>query len=125
MYEATPVFIPVDITEDVVELVVQKLSGSIGPSGTDLEDLQGWLLKFWDHSRKLCVIVKYFVDCLAQKKPPWDSYSAFMSSRLIVLNKLLRVRLLGVGEMWCCLFAKCVLKVTEYDSTHACRDDQL
>ena len=67
VYEATPVFIPVDITEDVVKSVAQNLSGTVGPSGTDLLALQGWLLKFGDHSRKLCVNVKYFVDCILKK----------------------------------------------------------
>ena len=49
-----------DITEDVVELVAQKLLGGAGPSGTDLEALQGWLLKFWDHSKKLRISVNFF-----------------------------------------------------------------
>ena len=45
-------FIPVDITEDVVKSVARKLSGSTGTGGTDLEALQGWLLKFW-YDRKI------------------------------------------------------------------------
>ena len=52
LYKATPEFIPVDITEDVVKLVKQKLSGSAGPGGTDLEALQEWLLKFEYHGNK-------------------------------------------------------------------------
>ena len=40
MYEETPIFIPVDITEGVVKLVVQKLLGSVGPGGIDLVALQ-------------------------------------------------------------------------------------
>ena len=48
VYEATPVLISVDITEEVVKLVAQKLLGSTGPGGTYLEALQGWLLKFRD-----------------------------------------------------------------------------
>ena len=67
LYEETPVFIPMDITEDVVESVARKLSGSAVASGMDLEELQGWLLKLGDHSRKLCANVKYFVYCLAKK----------------------------------------------------------
>ena len=39
------------ITEDVVESVALKVSGSAWPSRTDIEALQGWLLKFGDHSR--------------------------------------------------------------------------
>ena len=45
-YGETTVFIPVDMTEDLVELVAWKFWGSAGPGGTDLEALQGWLLKF-------------------------------------------------------------------------------
>ena len=37
VYEVTHVLIPVYITEDVVESVAQKLSGSAGPSRTDIE----------------------------------------------------------------------------------------
>ena len=56
-YKETPLFIPVDITEEVVVSVAWKLSGSSSPGETDLEVLQGWILKFGDHSRKLCIIV--------------------------------------------------------------------
>ena len=45
-YKETPIFIPVDITEDAVELVTRKLLCSLGPGGTDSEVLQGWLLKY-------------------------------------------------------------------------------
>ena len=45
-YEETPILIPVDITEEVVESVAQKRSGSFGPGGTDSKALQVWLLKF-------------------------------------------------------------------------------
>ena len=48
-----------------------------------------------------------------------------MSGHLIALNKLPRVRPVGVREMWCCIFAKFVLKVTVSDTTHVCRDDHL
>ena len=46
MYEETSVFIPVEITEDVVYLVAQKLSGGTGPGDNESEALQGWLIKF-------------------------------------------------------------------------------
>ena len=41
MYNETPIFIPVDIVEDVVELVAQKLAGSSVPGGTYSEALHG------------------------------------------------------------------------------------
>ena len=40
-YEEMPIFIPVDITEEAVELIARKLSGISGTGGTDLEALQG------------------------------------------------------------------------------------
>ena len=45
-YEETPIFIPDDNTEEAVESVARKISGSSGPGGTDSEALQGWFLKF-------------------------------------------------------------------------------
>ena len=45
-YGDTLIFIPVDITEEDVESVARKLSGSSGPASTDSEALHGWLLKF-------------------------------------------------------------------------------
>ena len=56
-YEETPFLIPMDMTEDVVELVAQKLMGVTGSSYTYLEALQGWLIKFGYHSKKLRIIV--------------------------------------------------------------------
>ena len=38
-YEETPIFIPVNITEEAVISVARKLSGSSGPGGTDSEAL--------------------------------------------------------------------------------------
>ena len=62
MYNETPIFIPVDIAENVVKLVAQKLSGSSGPGGTDLEDLYRWFLKFGEGRKKLRISVEIFVD---------------------------------------------------------------
>ena len=59
-----------DITEDVVNLVAQKLLGSSGPGGTDLEALQGWLLKFREDRKRLRNSVKTFVDWLANGTHP-------------------------------------------------------
>ena len=103
-------FIPVGITEDVVKLVACKLSGIACTGGTDSEALQGWLLKFREDRKKLRISVKYFVDWLANKIPPWADYWAFMSGRLIFCEKKPGVRLVGVGENWVQYFTKCVLK---------------
>ena len=40
-YEETPIFIPVDITEEAVESEARKLLGSSGPGGKDSQALHG------------------------------------------------------------------------------------
>ena len=72
--DKTPICIPVDITEYVVKLVVRKLLGSLGTGDTDLESLQGWLLKFGVDSQKLCTSVEIFVDWLSNKSPTWAAH---------------------------------------------------
>ena len=58
MYEETPIFIPVDITEDVIKLVAHKRLGGAGPSGMESEALQVWLIKFRDDSKKIVLVLK-------------------------------------------------------------------
>ena len=120
MYEVTPILIPVDITEEAVESVAQKLSGSSVPGGTDSEALQGWLLKFGEDSTRLHTIVETFVDWLSNGSPPWAAYCAFMSGRLIALDKQPGVQTVDIGEMWRCIFAMIVLKITGPEATMAC-----
>ena len=99
--------------------------GSSGPGGTDSEALQGWLLKFGEDGNRLHTKVETFVDWLANGRPTWVAYHAFMSGQLIALNKHPVVRPVGVGETWRRLFAKIVLKVTVTEATMVCQDDQL
>ena len=124
-YEEAHIFIPVDIMEEDVESVAQKLSGSFGPRGTDSEALQGRLLKFGEDGTRLRTSVKTFVDWLSNGGLPWASYRAFMSGRLITLDKHPGVLPVGGGEMWRRLFANIVLKFTGPESTMGCQDDQL
>ena len=70
MYGEKTFFIPVNITEEAVESVARKLSGSSVPGGTDSEALQGWLLKFGEYSTRLRTSVETFFDWLANGSPP-------------------------------------------------------
>ena len=124
-YKETPIFIPVDITEEAVELLARKLLGGSGPLGTDLEALQGWLLKFGEDSTRLRTSVENFVDWLSDGIPPWAAYRAFMSGHLIALDKNPGVRPVGVGETWRSLFPNIVFKVIGPEVTMACQDDHL
>ena len=109
-----PIFIHVDIMEDVIESFAQKLSGSLGPGGTYSEALQGWLLNFGEDSKRL-----------HNGSLTWADYHAYISVRLIVLDKQPGVCPVGLGEMWRRLFTKCVLRVTGPEATSACNHDQI
>ena len=63
----------------------------------NLEALHGWLLKFGEDSNRLCTSAETFVDLLSNESPPWGAYCAFMSSRLIALDKQPVVHLFDVG----------------------------
>ena len=91
----------------------------------DSEALQGWLIKSVEHSRKLCVSVKYFVEWMANQIPPWTTYREIIPGLLIVLDKIPGVHPVGIGEKWHRIFEKCVLKVTVSEANHACRDDHI
>ena len=119
-----PIFIHVDITEDLVKLVAWKLSGSSGPAGTDSESLQGWILKLWEDSKNLCISVEMFVDWISNNNPPSESYCAFISVRLVTLDKQTSVCPVSIVETWRRLLSKCVLKVKGTKSNKACQDDQ-
>ena len=60
-YKENPIFIPAYITEEAVESVAKKLSGSSGLEGIDSEVLQVWILKFGEDSTRLRTSVETFL----------------------------------------------------------------
>ena len=99
--------------------------GSSSPGGTESEALQGWLLKFGEDITILRTSVETFVDWLSNGSPPWAAYCAFMSGRMITLDKQPGVRPVGIGETWRVIFARIILKVTGPEATMACQYDQM
>ena len=77
-------------------------------------------MKFGVDSTRLRNTVEIFVDWIANGSPPWTAYRAFMSGRLIALDKQPDIRLVGVGETWQRLFDEIVLKVTILEATTSC-----
>ena len=57
--------------------------------------------------------------------PPRAAYCAFISGRLIMVDKKPGVCLVGVGETWRRFFVKIVLKVIGPEATMAFQDDQM
>ena len=99
--------------------------GRSGPGGTDSEALQVWLIEFGEDSTRLHTSIETFVDWLVNGSPTWAAYCAFMSGRLVVIDKQPGVHPVGVGETWRRLFAKILLKVTGPEPTMACQDNQI
>ena len=90
-----------------------------------MEALKGWILKFREDSKKLLTSVETSVDWIANKSPPWASYSEFMSIFLIVLDKKPGIFSVIVGGTCIYLFSNCVLKVTVPEATSVCQDGQI
>ena len=66
-----------------------------------------------------------FVDWLSNESLPWAAYRAFISGRLIVLNKQPGARPVVIGEMWRRLFSNIALKATEPEATVLCHYDHM
>ena len=52
-YQNLPTVIPICVTQDDVEVISSRLSGTADPSGTDAVDLSNWLLRFGSESKHL------------------------------------------------------------------------
>ena len=46
IFESYPELVNIEVTEDSVDKVVRRLSGSVGPSEIDSVSMSHWLLKF-------------------------------------------------------------------------------
>ena len=124
-FKVMPLFVPVTITANHVENVAKKLRGSAGLGGLDANNLTQLLLRYKDTSEGLRNEVAELTMWLANGFPPWSSYRALMSGRLIALDKNPGVRPIGIGESWRRLFAKCLLAVAGKEAADECGIDNL
>eukprot|EP00957_Ditylum_brightwellii_P181164 13799586-Ditylum_brightwellii.AAC.1 len=62
---------------------------------------------------------------LANKSPPWAAYCALMAGRLVALDKCPGTRPVGIGEIFCRLWAKLVLRSAGDQAKAACGNLQL
>ena len=104
--------VPVEITGDEVTAVAGRLSGGVGPGGTDLVSLQHLLLRFGAAIGKLRLIAVEFGEWLCNGRPPWAAYCAMMSGQLIALDKCPGIRPVRIAETWRRLLANCLLRGT-------------
>jgi hypothetical protein len=75
-YGTSPDFVDLYITEEVVEQVPRRLSGSAGPGGSDAQSIQHWLLYFGGESQALQKAVCKLADWLVNDQPLWAAYQA-------------------------------------------------
>jgi len=83
-------------------------------------DLQNWLLCFGAELQALWEEMAQWAMWLANKSPPWPAYRTLMACCLVALNKQSGVRPVGISQIYCRLFAKCLLATTGYQVTAAC-----
>ena len=125
IFEFCPELINIEVTEDSVEKVARRLSGSAGPSGIDSVAMSHWLLKFGGASSKLRRSIAKFVEWLSNDYPPWAAYRAMTWSRLVGLDKCPGVRPIGKGDILRRLLCKTLLIVVGKEATRAYGTDQL
>ena len=87
--------------------------------------LQHWILRFRASNGELRLIVGDFVEWLGNGRPPWATYRALMSIRLIALDKQPGSRPVGVGETWRRMMAKYLLRVVGPEAKEAYGKTQL
>ena len=120
-----PELTTVDITEDMVTAVAERLSGGAGTGGKNSVSLQKWLLRFGAARAEMRLIVGEFVEWLGNGRPPWAAYWSFMSGWMIALDKQPGIRPVGVGETWIRMMAKCLRRVAGPEDKVACGTTQL
>ena len=98
-YDSCPDLININASEENVETVAKRVSGSAGPLGVDSVSFSYWLLKFGGASTLLRRTVAGMVECLANTCPPWAACRALTWCRLIGMNKCPGVRPIGIGDM--------------------------
>ena len=87
--------------------------------------LKHWIMKYGLMSGALREEVAMLTDWLSNDRPPWASYRALMSGRLVAIDKNPGIRPIGVGETWQRLITKVNLKVTGEGAVLSCGDKQL
>ena len=108
------------ITPDLVRKVSRQCQGSAGPSGVDSDTWRRLCSSFKGASSSFCQAVASFARLIATESLSAGALSAFLSCRLIALDKRPGVRPIGVCEVLRRLVAKVVLKVVGDDVEKAC-----
>jgi hypothetical protein len=119
-YASIPTAVLVAIMAEVVETVASKLSGAAGPSGVDVVDLQNWVLCFGKESETFREEMAHWANWIAVSNPPWAAYWVLVACWLVALDKSPGTRPVGIGDIYCHLWAMCIFAVSASQATAAC-----
>ena len=88
---------PLDFSEENITWVASILSGASGALGAEAFELRNCLLHFGCTSEEFRVVVANLVEFMANS-PPWAAYRVLMACCLVLLDKCMGVRPIGIGE---------------------------
>lgn len=78
-----------------------------------------------ERAKELRQVVAKFARWMANTRPLWATYRAFMWNRLVALGKKNPdIRHIGIGDIWRRFLAKCILAVAGPSTKDACGSDQ-
>ncbi len=116
---------PVYCFEECVAKAAARLSGGAGPCGVESTMLKFWLLRYGVQSEPLWEVMAMWVDWLSNDSPSYAAYRAVNRVRTVALDKTLRVRPLGIEEVWMRLWSDCSHTKTKVEATNGCGNTQL
>ena len=82
-----PETVPLGFTEDDETWVALKLYVDAGLLRSDMIDLSNWIIYLGCASEELRIIIVNLDDCMVNSSPPWTTYRALMTCRLVALDK--------------------------------------
>ena len=98
-YNSVPEFQEVIITDETVERVAKKLTGSAGLVNFDSTAMKRLLLNHGGASRALRHSIAKFASWLSNENVPWAVHRGLMMCREVALDKMPGVRPLGIGDI--------------------------
>ena len=124
-YESLPRQQKKIIDEEIIQRVAGRLSGGAGLGGTDATTMQMLISGRGRASKALRESIMKFSEWLINKDVPWSAIRAFVSNRVIALDKRTGIRPIGIGKFWRRLFCKICMAICADEATDACRNLKL
>ena len=113
------------ISAEVVRQTIQRMSGSAGPSGLDINAWKRLCFSFHGASNELCEAIALLCKRLCTEYVDPVGLEALVASRLIALDKNPGIRPIGIGECLRRLVGKVVVQSIKMDILRVVGKQQL